>query len=343
MPAKKHDFTGTEIKAGLLVLVSLAVMGIFLAAITGMRPPEETNTFYATFTSTSGLNRSADVRFGGTKVGKVVDIALDPGDQSRLRVEAQVRKDVPVNKMSRAYITQATLTSEMHLEITTGEKEAPLLESGAVIEEGAGGLFGQAEGLAEDVGKTIKMVNELLGVEKAKEKEARGEGEMVTVPDLFQNLDDVLKKGQGLVGDVRDVVAERKGDVEGIMKKVQEVEDSATKLLADVNDVLAENRESISGTFSGVDKIIEDAQPIVERVANLSGKLEELADSLQGTLDNAQSLTDHAGGIMADNRPAIEEIVLDLRETVRNLKTFSRTMAEQPQAVIRGKNPEGRK
>jgi phospholipid/cholesterol/gamma-HCH transport system substrate-binding protein/paraquat-inducible protein B len=124
---------------------------------------------------------------------------------------------------------------------------------------------------------------------------------------------------------------------------VQEVEDSATKLLADVNDVLAENRESISGTLSGVDKIIEDAQPIVERVADLSGKIEELADSLQGTLDNAQSLTDHAGGIMADNRPAIEEIVLDLRETVRNLKTFSRTMAEQPQAVIRGKSPEGRK
>ncbi len=343
MPAKKHDFTGTEIKAGLLVLVSFAMLGVFLAAITGMRPPEETNTFYVKFTDTSGLNRSADVRFGGTKVGKVVEIALDPEDHSKLRVEAQVHKDVPVNKKSEAFITQTTLTSEMHLEITTGEKGAEILQSGGEIEQGAGGLFGQAEGLAQDVGKTIKMVNEILGVDKAKEKEARGEGEMVTVPDLFESLDVALKKGQGLVGDVRDVVAERKGDVEGIMKKVQEVEDSAKKLLDDVNDVLAENRESIQGAVSGVDAIIADAEPIVARVSDLSGKLEELADSLQGTLDNAQSVTGEAGGMVSDNRPVVEDIVLDLRETVRNLKTFSRTMAEQPQAVIRGKSPEGRK
>jgi hypothetical protein len=34
---------------------------------------------------------------------------------------------------------------------------------------------------------------------------------------------------------------------------------------------------------------------------------------------------------------------LDLRETVRNLKTFARTMADQPQAIIRGRELEGRR
>ena len=74
MPAKKSNFTATEIKAGVMVLASLLVLVAFVAAIRGCGSGrEKSNRFSADFTSINGLNQGADVRFGGVKAGKVVE------------------------------------------------------------------------------------------------------------------------------------------------------------------------------------------------------------------------------------------------------------------------------
>lgn len=333
MAAKKHNFTGTELKAGMFVIVSVGVLILFVAMIKGIRPPEETRTFHAYFTNTAGLNVGGDVRFGGAKVGRVSAITFDPANQSQIRVEAQIAEDVPVNKESRAYITQISLTAEQHLEITTGneEEEAELLKDGDEIEMEQGGLFGQMAELADDV-------KDMMGVQEAKEK-----GEMVTIAALFETVDKTIKGGSELVDDIRGVVGDTKGDVSKILTKIQEIGDSSNALVSDLKAMLGENRESIKGALEGVQGIMEDARPIVERVKGMTDRLDDMASALQATLDNASSLSGDAQGLIENNRPVIDDIVLDLRETVRYLKDFSRTMAEQPEAVIRGKSPEGRK
>ena len=234
------------------MIVSAVALAIFIAAIQGLRPPEETHTYYAYFSDTSGLNRGADVRFGGSKVGRVTAISLDPEDQSRLRVEASVKADVPVNEASEAHITQTTLTAEMHLEISTGEKDSPPAEDGAVIPSEAGGLFDKAGELADSVKGILEDVGDLMGVEEAKEQEENGEGELVTVAAIFGDVDSAVKEGEGLVGDVREVLSERKGDIEAILTKVREAEDAVKELLADVNAVVTDNRGNIKGTLADV-------------------------------------------------------------------------------------------
>ena len=49
MPARKHDFTTTEILAGLMVLAGAAVFVLFIAAVQGLRPPKPMNTFRIVF------------------------------------------------------------------------------------------------------------------------------------------------------------------------------------------------------------------------------------------------------------------------------------------------------
>jgi phospholipid/cholesterol/gamma-HCH transport system substrate-binding protein len=79
MPAKQHDFTATEIKAGVFVLMSLVILVGFVISIRGCAPSDESaKTFYAVFKDISGLNRGADVRFGGVRVGKVTAIQASP-------------------------------------------------------------------------------------------------------------------------------------------------------------------------------------------------------------------------------------------------------------------------
>lgn len=343
MPVAKSSFTATEIKAGIMVLASLAVLILFLVVVQGLRPPEETKTFYVAFTDTGGLNRGADIRFGGAKVGRVTQIELDPADKSKIRVTAQVRPEVPVNEKSQSFIGQTTLTAEKHLEITTGENTAPLLAEGASIPSRSGGLFDQAGALARSVESALEDVRDLLGVRQAKEKEKAGEGNMVTVTSLFQGVDTTIKNGSTLVGDIKNTVAESRMDVDNILKKVQEVEDGARDLVADIRDVVADNRPHVDGAMAGVRDIVDKVQPAVERVTALTERLDAIADALQEGLDSASAVAGEAQGALSDNRPVIDDIVLDLRETVRYLKTFSRTLSEQPEAVIRGKNVEGRR
>ena len=376
MAGGKAEFTKTEIKAGFLVISSLLVLGVFVAAVTGWRPPQASKTFNAFFGDTGGLNSGADVRFGGVKVGRVIEIEPAPGVQSQIRIVVRISDSTPVNARSTAYITQTTLTSEKHVEITTGEDGAALLDDGADIPQGAGGLFGQVDavagglvGVLEDVRTLIGVVDEdrnpamktderktvaevmvairdvvgnvqeLVGVEDAEGKPRMTAEEQRTVAEIFTTVDDTIGQGRELVGDIQGVVGDSKDDIEAIMAKVREISDSAHKLIGDLDSVLAENRDAISGAVTDVKHI---TGTVSETMDGLAAQIDELAELLRNTLVNVESISGEARILIEQNGPAIEDIIIDSREMVRNLKEFSRTLADEPQSVVRGKSPEGR-
>lgn len=340
---KKHDFTMTEIKAGAFVLVSACVLALFIAVVNGMRVPEKTHTFYASFSDTYGLNKGADVRFGGAKAGYVSAVALDPADQSKVRVEARVRTEIPVNEKCEAYISQVSLTSEMHLEISTGTKDAAPLPDGAELPGTVSGLFNQAGQVAESVRDVLGDVRELVGIQDAKTKPKEGEEKVVTVTTLVGNIDKAVGKSSGLMTELQGVVSENRGEFPGILTRVREIQDGAKALVDDLRTVVAENRNEIHGTLQGAHAVADKVEPVVERVAKASEQLDGIANSIQTTLDNAQAASGSARDALADYRPVLEDMLLDLRESVRYMREFTRTVSEQPQSVLRGKAPEGRK
>lgn len=376
MPAQKHDFTKTEIKAGIFVFVSGALLIVFIAAILGLRPTAQTKMFYTFFTDTGGLDNGADVRFGGVKVGRVKAIAPASGTPSLIRVTAEVRANTPVNALSTAYVSQVTLTAAKHLEISTGSNEAALLEDGAEIPRGAGGLFGQLDavaggvvGLIEDVKSLIGAPDDtgtvvveeaemrtiadlfrsvdglladlrtLLGVTDADGQPVKPPEERVTVARVVENVDGVVIEGGELVKDLRGVLEENRQGISDIVTKATEIEDSAQALIKDLGEFLEENRPSIDGAIADAREIMRNANDIV---AKLAAQLDALVASLQETLDNAGVLSAEARSLLEENAPAIEDIIADVGQMVRNLKELTRTLAEEPQAVIRGRTPAGR-
>ncbi|MBX7257571.1 MAG: MlaD family protein [Candidatus Hydrogenedentes bacterium] len=335
MPARKHDFTATEIKAGMLVLVSIGLFIVFLAVINGYRPKQNEQVFVCYFKDTLGLNRGADVRFGGVKVGRVRTIVPDKERLSYIRVEAVVPPDLPVNVDSVAYVSQTTLTAEKHLEIATGEPESVKLASGAEIKVREGDLFNQAGQVAGSIKDVLDDVQALLGVQEAKEKAEDGEVTS-TVAKLFEGFDKAVEEGTGLVSDARGIVDSNREEIDGAIKRVQEIENSANELVTQLNGLVSENRESLKASLEKVPKI-------VDRVAELAEDLDEISASLQATLDESARLGETANDALNDYRPIIEDTVVDLRQTVRHLRDFSETIAEEPAAVIRGSTPRGRK
>jgi ABC-type transporter Mla subunit MlaD len=77
--------------------------------------------------------------------------------------------------------------------------------------------------------------------------------------------------------------------------------------------------------------------------AEMNERVAELGASLQATLLYLQDLGGNSSDMLDDQRPTIEEILVNLQETTRNLREFSRVLADQPDALIRGKGKQGRK
>jgi phospholipid/cholesterol/gamma-HCH transport system substrate-binding protein len=344
MAEKKHNFTHFEILSGLMVVLSAAALAGFIALISGMRPEQEAVTYYASFTNIIGLNSGADIRFGGIIAGEVVAIEPNPEDQTQIRVEAAVYPHIPVNAKSVATIAQNTLTSDKHLEISTGEKDArrlkPWENMEAVTKSGAfvdipdlGGVIGQVEELLGDL-------RSFVGVPAAERLAEEGVEEFVSLNRIAKNVSVALEEGKGLITNVNSVLDERKPDIEAILGGVADIEKSALDLVDGLKGVLEENREPLNNTLGGVENIVKDVGEAVER---LKASLDGILASLEGALENTEGLTGNVQDFFAGNRPGIEQIVGDLRETIRNLKEFSRTMSDQPNAVIWGQAPEGRK
>ena len=335
MPAKQHDFTATEIKAGILVLASFIILVGFLVAIRGCRPADESaKTFYAVFTDISGLNRGADVRFGGVQAGKVTAIEPDPEDRSLIRVTAVVEGNVPVNHASVATIEQVTMTTEKHLEISTGKAEEPLHETEDLLTSSAGGgLFDipDLEGVTSRLETMLDGINALIGVTEAEGAEV--DPGAVDLAEVLASLKKTLDEGAEVARGAGDIIEDNRAGIEQVVARLAALEETANELMAGLNEVISENRGSIHQTFGNLEEL----------TGELNSRLDELMATLQMTLQYLQDFSGNSSDLMDGQRPNIEEMLLNLQETTRNLKEFSRILADQPDALIRGKGKQGRK
>ncbi|MBX3178930.1 MAG: MCE family protein [Candidatus Hydrogenedentes bacterium] len=413
MAVKKYSFTQTEITAGLMVIISLAVAVAFVVVIERLQPEPERKVLYARFTSTVGLGNNALVRFGGVEVGRVAAVTYDPDDQSRILVEARVDPRAPVNASSIATIEQVGLTSEKHLEISTGTPDAALLPDGGdmqVVNSGYGFIdIPDVDGLVGGSEQLIADVRDFLGVEAAKKAEAAGGDEMASIERIaadvraFLGVKKAIEKAQAeggeainvallaedlrrllgveaaieteasggkefasvsrITGDVRDLlgVEEAKAkaagggpdpanvenviasvdsmldgydrQIETILDKVPPLQESATRALDGVARTVTDNKANIDGIIKNLNEI----------TGTVSKDLETLLVTLEQTLAQVKDLTGETRDLVHFNRPAIEDLVGDLGNTIQSLNVLLEELKSHPQSVLFGRPESGRK
>ncbi len=334
MAAKKDNFTATEIKAGVFVLVSIVILVALVAAIRGCRPHDNSARIYtASFTDIGGLNQRADVRFGGVKVGRVTAIEPDPDDRSMIRVTAEVDGDVPVNRDSVATIAQITLTAEKHLEISTGDTTADLLISGdsLIARTTSGGFVDipDLEGMVARMEVLLDSVTLLVGGTPV----GGADRDIVDFAEVTAALGATLDESTAAVGEFKGVLADNREGLAEVINRLATLEESATALMIQLDAVVSDNRVPLNETIVNLQRI----------TAEVSGQMEALLASLNISLQHFQDMGGNASDLLDDQRPTIEGILLNLEETTRNMRRLSETLAEQPSALVRGARAQGRK
>ena len=117
-----------------------------------------------------------------------------------------------------------------------------------------------------------------------------------------------------------------------IIHRLSAMSAAAEELVTNLDAVVEENREPLHVTADNLAALSEQA----------TRRFEELSASLQATLGYLQQVGGNTSDLMDSHRPALDQILINLEATTRNLKQFSETLAEQPNALIRGSAPKGR-
>ena len=98
-----------EIKAGLIILISLVLLSGFIILIGGSQFFEKLDQYYVKVMDAAGLEVGAQVKLGGVKIGSVLSIKTPNGPGQPIIIEIGIKNGTTLYKGTQALITQVGL------------------------------------------------------------------------------------------------------------------------------------------------------------------------------------------------------------------------------------------
>ena len=127
------NFSRSEVKSGVLVVVCFALLVILTFKVSDFRALAKTKDFKIHFDFISGLEKNAPVHFAGHSVGTVKSIEIHDGNPV-VEVTISVDKKTPLRADSQAFVDTLGLLGEKFISLTPGSVSSPQLEAGGVLE-----------------------------------------------------------------------------------------------------------------------------------------------------------------------------------------------------------------
>lgn len=305
---------------GIFVITASALLIAIIFALTGAFGGSSATSFRAYFSFAGGLEPGSTVRYaGGSKVGRVEKLQLDPKDPSRIEITFSVRSGLPVKTDSRAKIMSLSPLGDNHLEILPGSKEAPMASPGMVLASEPYIDFNVLTSKINDIAPEVQELLETLN--------ARG----TELKETIDRVNDLLSKSNranlaGTLSEARGMIAENRAPVKSTVQNLNSASQRLEPLLQDLRKTSAQANEALAH----VDSLIGDNRAdIRQAVANLRRSLVTIND-LTGRLDQTLDV----------NGENIDELLENLRHVSENLREFTYIIKTRPSTLIRSSSPK---
>lgn len=303
-----------EIRTGLLVVVSLAILFVIVLYLgaPGVFVPQK--TYYIYFENAGGLKPGADVALAGRKIGQVVQL-FSPVDESErpapkyeTKVEVRVVRTAKIYNGVKVQITSASLLGEMFIDFTAGQ-ESKGLAPGMTRFEGS-----KAGNLAEAVPLVLERIDPVI-------KEATAT--MQVLQKAGANVDRLTAEDGELPKVLREFrkVGEHLSETTGPGGSLQIALNNVNKLTADDGKITLalDNIRGLTGPESDFAKTMKNAE-------KFTGDLNRNKD-FPMALANARKATDELNSTLSTLRFQFSTIA-------GNLEQASDTVKRQPWRLI---------
>lgn len=125
-------YTAAEVKSGILVSVSLALL-LALTFVVGRFQTGNPQVRQIRFGYISGLEKNAPVRYAGHEVGKVQSIEIRRGEDRPVLVTVTLDGAAALRRDSEAFIDTLGMMGEKFVELTPGTAAAPDLPPNEIL------------------------------------------------------------------------------------------------------------------------------------------------------------------------------------------------------------------
>lgn len=347
MADKTRTLTWTELRVGIVVVLSLAVLGVTILYVGGggASPFARKYRVKALMSDVNGLKPGAPVRVGGVEVGVVTHVGFG-GEENRGMVEVEMRLDrraqSRVTHLSRANLGSLGLLGEKAVDVTA----AP---AGTPIEDG-GYLPGAAEdpfkGLMADASESTQYMKRILARIDAGEgligKSLRDEELYDRMLDVSQRLQGVLGRLEAQDGTLGRLMNDRQmadrlsrsiGGLEAVATRLESGQGALGALTKD--EELARDLKALTGRLSDVAGALQRGEGTAGKMLHDRALYEKL-DSVTGKLDRVLTRLDSGEGTAARllNDP---ELYANLNGSLSELKTLLAEIRKDPRKYLRVK------
>ena len=292
------DYKRSEIGAGIFLLIAFAVVAVMIFAVSDIQSLfKNKKEIKVLFQFSDGIEKNAQVRFSGIRVGKVTDVRVAPEQPDRVELTLSVYSDTVIKRDTKASIKTLGLVGGKYVELTGGSPQAQLVSPGGV-------LVGEESFKLEDLEKSaLEVVAKLKNI-------AGNLDRIVGDPALKKSVSVIIRN-------VQDSTANIKASTENVKGLTS---DPAKIILKNLQDT-AENVKSMTSSSS-------DAVKALKNLPDIMKKIEE-------STANLKAVTDKTDVLVGGNKKRIEDTLENVKATTQNLKDLTEEVKNAPWKLIR--------
>ena len=304
-----RDANYVAVGAFVLLLLALGTGFVLWYSETGDRRSYERYEIYFDG-SVFGLSEGGSVRYLGVAVGRVARIGLDPRDPSRVRVVADIFDDTPIAPETVARLALQGVTGLLFVDLKPADPEKPRAQLVPTL------MYPVIPSERSDFDVFVS-----------------------SLPDVMARAGEVLKRMNTVLSD---------SNVEAVSSALTGIKMASSELPATVADTrrLLAQLEAATGEVRGI------AADIGGVTAMAGPELQATIAQMRSTADNLAAASARLDRFIAANEGSvgrfadqglgeIDQLVRDMRESVRSFDRLSRRLEEEPSRLLYQPSTQG--
>ncbi|MCG6553292.1 MAG: MlaD family protein [Candidatus Magnetominusculus sp. LBB02] len=280
-----------EIKAGAVVITTLLIISAFVILVGRGQFSSKYDIYYVKLQDVAGVDIGSQVRLGGMRIGKIINIIAPINAKEPLTVVLGINKGTKFYKGTRAIISQIGFVGEIYMGLSLGNVAEAKIEPGATIPSEDNVQFAdllvRLAKATESLDKLLVDVDAVFSKQNQKqvtELLANSNKAAITINAEIQNISHSMTKTfnemEGVMKEINVILKDNKGEVAELLKTV-------TKEVRGIGAMV----RSFEKTSSSVSIAVDDqSQNMTELMKNINTTLEDLQGVLQEIQNKPWSL-----------------------------------------------------
>jgi len=339
------EYRSSEVKAGFFIFVSMVVLIVMIFVLGDIKDYfKPRKMLRIVFNFTGGMEVGAPVRYAGLDIGSVKDIALlgDDKDHDRVVVMAEINPKIIIKKNSVAMIKTSGLMGGLYIDVRPGTQGSPPLEENE-------DLIGQdsfeiakigdmATEVVLEIRRFTQLTEELVTDARSTLKDVRTS--LASVDTILTenrkyvraNMENALEISEKL----SDMLEKNSGKLQTTLDHVASVSEKTDKLFTDKDAYIREIIDQMHNLTREMEILLADTRPGVTSLINsMDTNAREITLDIDRTATRVEETLGQGNSIMIENRRNLLQLIQNMNDTSRNLKSLTEDLKRNPWKLIR--------